>query len=76
MNDEPQPILTSTTLDAPGDAVLEDILKIQAGLKDLPEDLLAIISAFENRLSAIEKVLAGYLDEPPLPTSTDSPMDP
>lgn len=76
VDDEPQQIPTSSTLGAPGDAVLDDILKIQTGLNDLPEDLLAIISSLEHRLSEIENVLAGYVDEPALPTSTDSPVGP
>ena len=77
-NDEPQQI-PSSTLDAPSpsftasDAVLDDIVKIQSGLNDLPEDLLAIISSLEHRLAEIEKVLAGYLDSPAMPTSTNFP---
>jgi hypothetical protein len=78
---EPQQILTSTTLAAPSpsftDAVLDDLHNIQTGLNDLPEDLLAIISDLEHRLSEIEKFLAGYLDNSPAPpTSTNFPAGP
>jgi hypothetical protein len=78
---EPQQLLTSTTLAAPSpsftaaDAVLDDLHNIQTGLNDLPEDLLAIISDLEHRLSDIEKFLAGYLENSPeLPTG--SPVGP
>jgi hypothetical protein len=77
VNNEPQQILTST-LAAPSpsstaaDAVLDDLYKIQTGLNDLPEDLLAIISDLEHRLSKIEKFLAGYLDGPAMPTGSPS----
>jgi hypothetical protein len=80
---EPQQILTSTTLAAPSpsftaaDAVLDDLHNIPTGLNDLPEDLLAIISDLEHRLSEIEKFLAGYLDNSPAPpTSTSFPAGP
>ncbi|KAM0695299.1 hypothetical protein Q7P36_005658 [Cladosporium allicinum] len=81
--EEPQQILTSSTLAAPSpsftaaDAVLEDLYTIQSGLNDLPEDLLAIISDLEHRLAEIEKFLAGYLDNgPALPTNTRFPAGP
>jgi hypothetical protein len=83
VNDEPQQILTSNTLAAPSpsftaaDAVLDDLHKIQSCLNDLPEDLLAIISSFDHRLSAIEKVLAAYLsDRSALPMGTGFPAVP
>jgi hypothetical protein len=83
VNDEPLQILTSTTLAAPlpsftaADAVLDDLHRIQSGLNDLPEDLLAIISSFDHRLSEIEKVLAAYLsDRPALPMGTSFPAGP
>lgn len=74
-------ILTSTTLAVPSpsttaaDAVLDDLHKIQTGLTDLPEDLLAIISDLERRLAEIEKFLAGYLDNGPAPP-TGPPVGP
>lgn len=43
-----------------GDAVIEDILSIQTGLSELPEDLLAFILALEQRLAEVEKMLSGY----------------
>jgi hypothetical protein len=83
VNDEPQQVLTSTTLAAcspsftAADAVLDDLHKIQSGLNDLPEDLLAIISSFDHRLSEIEKVLAAYpSDRPALPVGTSFPAGP
>lgn len=63
------PALTAfTTADAPlpsftiGNAVIDDLLKIQTGLNELPEDLLSFILALEQRLAEVEKLLPGYID--------------
>lgn len=53
-----------------GDAVIEDILSIQTGLNDLPEDLLAFILALEQRLEEVEKKLSRYFQ------GSDSPVGP
>ncbi|KAM0720620.1 hypothetical protein Q7P37_004757 [Cladosporium fusiforme] len=45
-----------------GDAVIDDIEKIQAGLTGLPDDLLAFILALEKRLKEVENLLAGYIN--------------
>jgi chitinase len=55
-----------TTANAPspsftaGDAVIDDILKTQIGLNELPEGLLSSILALEQRLEEVEKLLSGY----------------
>lgn len=71
------PVITaSTTNGAPlpaftaGDAVIEDITKIQSGLNELPEDLLSFILALEQRLQEVEKLLSGYTD------GSESPVGP
>lgn len=56
-----------------GNAVIEDILKIQSGFNELPEDLLAFIVALEQRLAEVEKLLSGYVDNG---TGSDSPVGP
>ena len=62
--DSPEPSLTV------GGEVIEDILKIHAGLNDLPEDLFNFILSLEQRLEALEKLLSGYND------GSDSPVGP
>jgi chitinase len=63
-----------TTANAPlpsftaGNAVIDDILKIQTGLDELPEDLLSFILALEQRLEEVEKLLSGLAD------GSDSPV--
>lgn len=52
---------TSPTLTA-GSEVVDDILKIQTGLNELPEDLLTFILTLEQRLEALEKLLSSYDD--------------
>lgn len=71
------PALTAfTTADAPlpsftaGKAVIDDLLKIQTGLNELPEDLLSFILALEQRLQEVEKLLSGYT------SGSDSPVGP
>jgi chitinase len=65
-----------TTANAPlpsftaGNAVIDDILKIQTGLDELPEDLLSFILALEQRLEEVEKLLSGLAD------GSDSPVGP
>lgn len=65
-----------TTADAPlpsftaGKAVIDDLLKIQTGLNELPEDLLSFILALEERLQEVEKLLSGYT------SGSDSPVGP
>lgn len=69
-------IMAYTTADAllssltAGDAVVDDILSIQTGLNELPDDLLAFILALEQRLADLEKLLSGYTKE------TGSPVGP
>lgn len=69
-------IMAYTTADAllssltAGDAVIDDILSIQTGLNELPEDLLAFILALEQRLEDLEKLLSGYTK------GTGSPIGP
>lgn len=69
-------IMAYTTADAllssltAGDAVIDDILSIQTGLNELPEDLLAFILALEQRLEDLEKLLSGYTK------GTGSPVGP
>ena len=62
--DTPEPSLTA------GGEVIEDILKINTGLDDLPEDLFNFILSLEQRLEALEKLLSGYND------GSDSPVGP
>jgi chitinase len=62
--DSPSPSFTA------GDAVIDDILKIQTGLNELPEDLLSFILALEQRLEEAEKLLSGYVE------GSDSPVGP
>lgn len=52
--ESPEPSLTA------GGEVIEDILKINTGLNDLPEDLFNFIFSLEQRLEALEKLLSGY----------------
>jgi hypothetical protein len=65
-----------TTANAPlpsftaGNAVIDDILKIQTGLDELPEDLLPFILALEQRLEEVEKLISG------LAGGSDSPVGP
>jgi chitinase len=65
-----------TTSDTPlsslaaGGAMIDDILKIQTGLNEVPEDLLAFIVTLEQRLEALEKLLSAYTD------GSDSPVGP
>jgi len=60
----PEPSLTA------GSEVIEDILKINTGLKDLPEDLFNFILSLEQRLETLEKLLSGLID------GSDSPVGP
>jgi chitinase len=62
--DTPPPSLTA------GGEVIDDILKIQTGLEQLPEDLLTFILTLEQRLEALEKLLSPYDD------GSDSPIGP
>ena len=62
--DTPPPSLTA------GSEVIDDLLKIQTGLEELPEDLLTFILTLEQRLEALEKLLSAYNDE------SDSPVGP
>lgn len=56
------------------DPVIEDLTKIQAGLSDLPEDLLSFILALEQRLSEVEKLLSEFIESKG--TSPVSPVGP
>lgn len=76
-NTQASPALTAfITTDAPlpsftaGKAVIDDLLKIQTGLNELPEDLLSFILALEQRLEEVEKLLSGYT------SGSDSPVGP
>jgi chitinase len=62
--DNPEPSFTA------GGEVIDDILKIQTGLNELPEDLFNFILSLEQRLEALEKLLSGYND------GSDSPVGP
>jgi chitinase len=53
-----------------GGEVIEDILKINTGLNDLPEDLFNFILSLEQRLEALEKLFSGYNE------GSDSPVGP
>jgi len=53
-----------------GGEVIDDIMKIQTGLNELPEDLFNFILTLEQRLEALEKLLSGYND------GSDSPVGP
>lgn len=72
------PTITSTEASLPsftaGNAVIDDVLKIQTGLNELPEDLLSFIVALEQRLAEVEKLLSGYVETPG--TGSDSPVGP
>lgn len=73
-------ISATTTVDAPltsitaGGAVIDDILKIQTGLNELPEDMLASILALEQRLEKLEELLAGYTDGSGSPVGPVGPV--
>jgi hypothetical protein len=62
--DIPEPSFTA------GGEVIDDILKIQTGINELPEDLFKFILSLEQRLEALEKLLSGYGD------GSDSPVGP
>lgn len=54
---------TSTSLPAEtaGDAVIADIQEIQHGLANLPQDALNALTAFDQRLQALESMLSSFL---------------